>query len=130
MAEKELAFISYGIFLGILIIFFSILLYTLKDRIVNNLYDRPSPLTELDEHQDLPPEDFRVGRDNKAAGNYMSKLLTQGRDHDHEKKPHDTQASALETIDKMKAANLPGSDRLNAYYNKNYGKWFVGKSSY
>ena len=53
MAEKELAFISYGIFLGILIIFFSILLYTLKDRIVNNLYDRPSPLTELNEHQDL-----------------------------------------------------------------------------
>ena len=118
-------------FLGILIIFFSILLYTLRDRIVNNLYDRPSLLTQLDEHQDLPPVDFRMDVVViKQLVIICLNLLTQDRDHDHEKKPHDTQLDALTTIDKMKASNLPGSDRLNAYYNKNYGKWFVGKSSY
>lgn len=53
MAEKELAYLSYGIIIFIFIVFFGLLFYTLRDRSVANLYDRETPLTELNEEKDL-----------------------------------------------------------------------------
>lgn len=52
------------------------------------------------------------------------------RDHDNIKKRHPTRRSAELEILRMRGQNLPGSDRLNAYYNERYNSWFVGKSKY
>jgi len=53
MAEKELAFISFGILIFIFIVFFGLLFYTLRDRSVANINDRETPLLELNEEKDL-----------------------------------------------------------------------------
>jgi len=53
MAEKEIAYISFGVFIFIFIVFFSLLLYTLGDRPVYSLGDKPSGLLELREEEAL-----------------------------------------------------------------------------
>jgi len=53
MAEKEIAYISFGVIIFIFIVFFSLLLYTLGDRAVYNIGDKPSGLLELREEEAL-----------------------------------------------------------------------------
>tara|TARA_R110001632_G_scaffold113310_2_gene224419 strand:+ start:943 stop:1125 length:183 start_codon:yes stop_codon:yes gene_type:complete len=53
MAEKEIAYISFGVIIFIFIVFFSLLLYTLGDRSVYNIGDKPSGLLELREEEAL-----------------------------------------------------------------------------
>ena len=53
MAEKEIAYISFGVFIFIFIVFFSMLLYTLGDIPVYSLGDKPSGLLELREEEAL-----------------------------------------------------------------------------
>lgn len=52
------------------------------------------------------------------------------RDHDHLKKKHPTEESALKEIIRMQKKELPECEKLNAYYNPKYKAWFVGKSKY
>lgn len=58
------------------------------------------------------------------------KVVTQSKDHDNIKKRHPSRRSAELAILRMRGQNLPGSERLNAYYNEKYDAWFVGKSKY
>lgn len=53
MVDKEIAYISFGVFIFIFIVFFSILLYTLGDKPVYSLGDKPSGLLELREEEAL-----------------------------------------------------------------------------
>ena len=53
MAEKEIAYISFGVIIFIFIVFFSLLLYTLGDHSVYNIGDKPSGLLELREEEAL-----------------------------------------------------------------------------
>ena len=50
--------------------------------------------------------------------------------HDHQKHPHATRAHAEAEMRRMKQYGYEGSERLNVYYNRDYGSWYVGRSSY
>lgn len=53
MAEKEIAYISYGIFIFIFIVFFSLLFHTLGDRVVDINDNKDSGLLELKEEESI-----------------------------------------------------------------------------
>lgn len=49
--------------------------------------------------------------------------------HDNRKRPYSSQEEAEEVIGRMRRQGLDNDGRLRAYYNYDYGKWFVGNSS-
>lgn len=48
--------------------------------------------------------------------------------HDHQKRKHETRASAEREVDRMRWKGLPDSERMNVYYNDELDGWFVGRS--
>ena len=61
--------------------------------------------------------------------NRPGKLINAPRHHDHLKRCHDTQLSALNEISRMRYKNIEGSERMNAYFSESRQCWLVGKSS-
>jgi hypothetical protein len=50
--------------------------------------------------------------------------------HDDTKVKHESRQAAEREIRRMQTVGLPGSERLNAYYNEDRGGWFVGRSKW
>lgn len=71
------------------------------------------------------------GTNNHRKGYYKGRRVNYSNprnNHDHLKKMHASLEDAELEIGRMKWLGLPGSDRLNAYYNAHLGGWFVGRS--
>ena len=48
--------------------------------------------------------------------------------HDHTKRQYDSKKDAEEVINRMRTQGADLDGRLKAYYNHDYGKWFVGNN--
>ena len=57
----------------------------------------------------------------------QTRYTNQSNNHDNIKFKHSTQASAEAEVRRMQGARYDGSERLNVYYNRDLGGWFVGR---
>lgn len=68
---------------------------------------------------------------NDDSSYYHQKLRGYPRNnHDDQKYKHTTRESAEREKDRMQRQGVPGSQRLNVYYNQELDGWFVGRSSW
>lgn len=61
---------------------------------------------------------------------FKNNIRKGNKNHDFLKHKHNSRASAMAEVKRMKALNYPGSERLNAYQNPDNKFWYVGKSSW
>jgi hypothetical protein len=71
------------------------------------------------------------GRSNGTAAEREGFVLYSNleNNHDDAKHRHSTRGGAEAEVGRMQRAGYRGSDRLNAYYNRDRKGWYVGKSS-
>jgi hypothetical protein len=65
-----------------------------------------------------------------SSGRNHTKINYGSSGHDHTKRQYGTQNEADRVISRMQRQGQDPNDTLNSYYNRRYGKWFVGNSSY
>ena len=80
------------------------------------------------------PEEFYYSRNNHHYRDSPDLHYYHGHrqreTHDHIKRQYRTRTEAEEVIREMRRRGKDNAGTLNAYYNSDYGRWFVGNSRY
>lgn len=68
--------------------------------------------------------------ENEESTNQRTHINYGSSGRDDRKRQYGTQNEADRVISRMQRQGKVPNDTLNSYYNRRYGKWFVGNSSY
>ena len=60
---------------------------------------------------------------------YSTRYYGSRNNHDNQKRPYSRWEDAEEVIRRMRRQGLDDAGTLRAYYNHDYGKWFIGNTS-